>query len=58
MYDTLQAKAYSKAEEAAKETLKNWSDTVQKLIAAGWNKHQIERRKRQLELNTKGIFRS
>jgi len=57
MYDTLQAKAYSKAEEAAKETLSNWNDTALKLLASGWTRRQIENRKRQLELNTKGIFR-
>jgi len=49
---------YAKAEAAAREKLDNWIETAIKLENKGYTPRQIDRVKKQLELNAKGIFRT
>ena len=55
--DQIRNNAYSEAERSAREKLDNWIEMAIKLENKGYKLSQIDRIKKQLELNAKGIFR-
>ena len=56
--EQIRGNAYSQAEQSAREKLDNWVETAIKLENKGYTPRQIDRVKKQLELNAKGIFRT
>ena len=55
--DHTQSNAYSQAQQTAREKLDNWVETAIKLENKGFKPRQIDRIRKNLELNAKGIFR-
>ena len=55
--ETAREQAYSKAEAKAQEQLDSWDDVELKLGLRGFSPRQIQRYKKNLLLNAKGIFR-
>ena len=55
--DHTQSNAYSQAQQTAREKIDNWVETAIKLENKGLKPRQIDRIRKNLELNAKGIFR-
>jgi len=57
-YDNPQSKCYEKATKRAQEALSNWTETAARLKEQGLSDRERDSRRKQLEREAKGVFRS